>query len=306
MGLPSEGKVSYERVTMGRTAVLCRLAVGVGGMWAAVQARAVAQPSGEAKAGHPPADEVIVPAGPFLYGSDVGEADERPARRMNLPAFAIDRTEVTRAAYARCVGAGKCRAVDAGAPGRDGQLPVTAISHAEAVAYCAFAGRRLPTEQEWEKAARGVDGRMFPWGDAFACDRGNFGNFDGDGRCAEDGAPGKPVVVGRFPSGASPFGALDLAGNVWEWVDGRYGYSHVASGGPELRVVRGGGCCSILGMPRASDRLALPGSYRDVDIGFRCARSLVGGAEPVDGRASTAGASGRGRVQPQGHAAPPK
>ena len=126
-------------------------------------------------------------------------------------------------------------------------------------------GRRCPT---------------FPWGSEFSCLRGNFGNFGGDGRCAEDGAPGTPVAVGSFGSGASPYGALDMAGNVWEWVEGRYGY--VADRGgtspvTELRVIRGGGCCSILGLPRVSNRLALPRSYRDVDIGFRCAR----GAAPV-------------------------
>lgn len=219
-------------------------------------------------------DEIAVAAGEFLYGDDGGEDDERPARRLTLPAFFIDHTEVTLAAYGRCVAAGKCRDVgqrDA-APG----LPVVGVSHDDAVAYCAFVGRRLPSEQEWEKAARGVDGRTYPWGNEFSCSHGNFGNFAGDGRCAEDGAPGKPVAVGRFGSGASPFGALDMAGNVWEWVEGRYGYPadrSTAAGSADLRVIRGGGCCSILGLPRVSNRLALPRGYRDVDIGFRCARS---------------------------------
>ena len=219
-------------------------------------------------------DLVVVENGPFVYGDSAGEPDERPAQKVSLSAFAIERTEVTVAAYRRCVQAHGCAArpeLDA----QDGALPMTQVSFDEAAAYCRFVGRRLPTEKEWEKAARGSDGRRYPWGNEFSCAHGNFGNYAGDGRCAEAGAAGKPVQVGRFPQGASPWGALDMAGNVWEWVDGR------AEDAPATedslrgrRVVRGGGCCSILGLPRSSDRLALPGSYRDVDIGFRCAAGL--------------------------------
>ena len=225
-------------------------------------------------AGNAASDDVSIPAGEFTYGDNQGEEDERPARRIALPAFLIDRTEVTVAAYSLCVAARACRA--ALAVGKDARLPVVGVSQADASAYCTFVGKRLPTEYEWEKAARGPDARVYPWGHDFACERGNFGNFAGDGRCAEDGAPGRPVPVGRFPSGASPYGVLDLAGNVWEWVDGRAGpVAARVAGSPEheLRVLRGGGCCSILGLPRASNRLVLPGGYRDVDIGFRCARS---------------------------------
>jgi formylglycine-generating enzyme required for sulfatase activity len=227
-------------------------------------------PAAEAAA---PDEMVVVPAGEFVYGDDQGEPDERPVRRLALPAFAIDRTEVTVLAYSRCVAAGRCPALQAakGAPAEP-NLPVVGVSFSDASAYCAFAGKRLPTEAEWEKTARGPDGRRYPWGDAFDCARGNFGNFSGDGRCAEEGAPGRPRPVGSYPSGASPYGALDLAGNVWEWVEGRYDFGALSR--PELRVLRGGGCCSMFGLPRASDRLALPGSYRDVDIGFRCARSM--------------------------------
>ena len=221
----------------------------------------------------------LVPAGEFFYGDDQGEPDEKPRRKLTLPAFFIDHVEVTVAAYARCVAEKRCAPVAApNAPanakdGAAGQLPVVGVSFSEASAYCAFAGKRLPTETEWEKVARGEQGRRFPWGDVFDCARGNFGTFAGDGRCAEEGAPGRPVAVGSFPGGASPYGALDLAGNVWEWVDGRYDYAPLARS--ELRVLRGGGCCSIFGLPRASDRLALPLGYRDVDIGFRCARNAV-------------------------------
>lgn len=222
-------------------------------------------------------DEVLIPAGDFVYGDSQGEEDERPARRMVLPTFLIDRTEVTVAGYATCVAARVCRAPVG--PGRDNRLPVVGVRHVDAATYCAFVGKRLPTEFEWEKAARGADARIYPWGNEFGCERGNFGNFAGDGRCAEDGAPGRPVPVGSFPAGASPFGVLDLAGNVAEWVEGRAGSiaSRVAGiAEAELRILRGGGCCSILALPRASNRLVLPASYHDVDIGFRCARTPTG------------------------------
>lgn len=222
------------------------------------------------------AEMVTIPVGEFVYGDDQGEPDERPQRKLTLPAFAIDRTEVTVAAYARCVAAGKCQKPAGKKDSADASLPAVSVSFADASAYCLFAGKRLPTEPEWEKAARGPQGSRYPWGAEFDCGRGNFGNFAGDGRCAEDGAPGRPTAVGSYPQGASTYGVLDLAGNVWEWVEGRYDYAPLAR--PELRVLRGGGCCSIYGLPRSSDRLALPATYRDVDIGFRCARSLPAAA----------------------------
>ena len=145
----------------------------------------------------------------------------------------------------------------------------------------------------------------------------NFGNFGGDGRCAAEGAPGRPVAVGSFPSGASPYGALDMAGNVWEWVADRYrvdAYARAPGGpaaepsgqpqpqpatgrpAPVSRVLRGGGCCSIFGLPRAADRLALPEDYRDVDIGFRCARGVAAPAQT--GSARRPAGSGAGPVTP--------
>lgn len=236
-----------------------------------------AAPRAAAAAGGDEGQLITIAAGEFVYGDDQGEPDERPQRRLTLPAFAIDRTEVTAQAYSRCVAAGKCQK-PAGQPdaAAESGLPAVGVSFVDAAAYCAFVGKRLPTEPEWEKAARGPHGSRYPWGDTFECGRGNFGNFAGDGRCAEDGAPGKPTAVGSFPQGASSYGVLDLAGNVWEWVEGRYNYAPLAR--PELRVLRGGGCCSIYGLPRSSDRLALPATYRDVDIGFRCARSLPAGS----------------------------
>jgi formylglycine-generating enzyme required for sulfatase activity len=232
---------------------------------------------------------VRIPAGPFIQGSTHGEEDERPVRTRVLPAFAIDRTEVTRAEYARCVAARRCKAL-AGAPAaaaaasEDDRLPVANVSWKEAQAFCRFAGGRLPSEAEWEKAARGTDGREYPWGDEALCDRANWGNFDGEGPCAGRN-PGHPVAVGQYPTGASPYGVLDLGGNVWEWVADRYDDDDPfaaalnskprrngrASPAVERRIVRGGSCCSFFVGPRAANRNAWAAEHRDFDLGFRCA-----------------------------------
>jgi formylglycine-generating enzyme required for sulfatase activity len=212
-------------------------------------------------------DRVVVPAGPSKQGSTKGDEDERPARTVVVKAFAIDRTEVTRERYAACVAAKKCKAAPPAPEGDEPQaakLPVTGVSWADAQAFCKFAGGRLPTEAEWEKAARGADGREYPWGDAADCSRANWGNFDGEGPCAGKN-PGRPVPVGGYPDGASPYGALDLGGNVWEWVADKYDED------PARRVVRGGSCCSYFVGPRAANRNAWAPEHRDADLGFRCA-----------------------------------
>jgi serine/threonine-protein kinase len=230
-----------------------------------------------------------------------------------MAAFSIDRTEVTRGDYARCVAARRCRPVpgvpaDAAPPGGpDDRLPVSNVTWADAQAFCRFAGGRLPSEAEWEKAARGTDGREYPWGDEALCERGNWGNFDGEGPCAGQN-PGHPVAVGQFPAGASPYGVLDLGGNVWEWVVDRYDddtAAIVSAGSPaapsrgagrgprkgaaaagrsgrsvtapapsaraDRRVVKGGSCCSYFVGPRAANRNAWAPDHRDFDLGFRCA-----------------------------------
>src|SRR4051812_17206655 len=208
-------------------------------------------------------ERIAVPAGAFIAGSTRGADDERPKQTRQLPAFKIDRTEVTRGMYARCVAARRCAKprLDLGS---EPELPMTQVSWHEARAFCAFAGGRLPTEAEWEKAARGTDGREFPWGNDADCARGNWGNFDGEGPCAGKN-PGHPVAVGSYPEGASPFGVLDLAGNVWEWVEDKY------EDEPARRVVRGGSCCSYFVEPRAANRNAWDADHRDGDLGFRCA-----------------------------------
>jgi serine/threonine-protein kinase len=236
------------------------LAVALVGIAADAGAREAARPAR--------ADRVVVAAGPAKVGSTKGEEDERPERTVVVKAFAIDRTEVTRAAYAACVAAKRCKRPpgDAGSDA-DARLPVTNVSWADAQAYCKFAGGRLPTEAEWEKAARGPDGREYPWGDTLTCAHANWGNFDGEGPCAGQN-PGRPVAVGGYPTGASVYGALDLAGNVWEWVADKYEDDPTL---PGRRVVRGGSCCSYFVGPRAANRNAWAPEHRDADLGFRCA-----------------------------------
>jgi formylglycine-generating enzyme required for sulfatase activity len=239
-------------------------------------------------------DRVQIPAGPFIQGSIHGEEDERPARTSTLSAFSIDRTEVTLGDYTHCLVAHRCRPLPGGSDAADPRLPVANVTWADAQAFCRYAGGRLPTEAEWEKAARGTDGREYPWGGDAQCARANWGNFDGEGPCAGRN-PGHPVAVGQYPDGASPYGVLDLGGNVWEWVADRYD-DEAASIAPapqprrdrrrgerpirgagraaalvERRLVKGGSCCSFFVGPRAANRNAWAPDHRDFDLGFRCA-----------------------------------
>ena len=163
------------------------------------------------------AEMVLVPAGPFLMGSLEGDPDERPPRRVTLHAFYIDKYEVTHGQYAAFVAAtGRKPPVDwpGGKPPPSlAKHPVVNVTWSDAEAYARWAGKRLPTEAEWEKAARGADGRLFPWGDDAA-------------RKSASGAPaqgskhpeGKTFPVGSFPDDTAPCGAKDMAGNVWEWT----------------------------------------------------------------------------------------
>ena len=262
-----------------------------------------------------PPDMLPVPGGAFTMGANgVGELDEQPQHQVTLAGFLLDKLEVTNADYRACVEAKAC------APYRDGVAasmklgtddrfrgptqPVVGVSWFDAKAYCEWRGKRLPREAEWEKAARGAEGRTYVWGEAkpdplrLACFAGSVS--------------GATMPVGSFPDGAGPYGHLDLAGNVWEWVEDLYdpyAYQRVgaARGEPgtceqillaqdELRrnkrqgytgtnpipsecerVLRGGAFNYHARGLRASNRVHHPGTWRLLVAGFRCAKDLPDG-----------------------------
>jgi formylglycine-generating enzyme required for sulfatase activity len=175
-----------------------------------------------------PADGMIllyVPEGEFLMGAADSDPDatrpEKPQHTVYLDAFWIDQTEVTSAMYAKCVADGKCQTPWCLAGSKFDQHPAVCVDWFNAKAYCEWAGRRLPTEAEWEKAARGTDGRLYPWGNEPATCEYAMMN-DGSGYACGERSDTAAAHVGSRPKGASPYGALDMAGNVWEWTNDWY------------------------------------------------------------------------------------
>jgi formylglycine-generating enzyme required for sulfatase activity len=223
---------------------------------------------------------LYVPAGEFTMGSNSGNANEKPEHKVFLDAFWIDQTEVTNAMFRQFVAATGYR-TDAGqkSPGPssnlEGDKPVVEVSWNDAEAYCSWAGRRLPTEAEWEKAARGTDGRIYPWGNQPPDDT-QLSVYT-----MEYGSP--TTRVGSHPAGASPYGALDMVGHVDEWVADWYSETYYTSSpyrnptgptsGDTTHVLRGGVGLDY-GTPdvRASFRTMDHPSGRVQYVGFRCAR----------------------------------
>ncbi len=230
---------------------------------------------------------VYVPAGNFIMGLNGLPMDQEPEHEVYLDAYWIDRSEVTNAMYRLCVQAKVCSSPDWDKyyPYEQFQeYPVVYISWTQAREYCEWAGRRLPTEAEWEKAARGTDARIYPWGNNEpTSDLLNFARINGD-----------IMAVNSYPQGVSPYGVMDMAGNAWEWVadwyDAHY-YSISPQDNPtgpdsgDYHVCRGGGWIDYKGAVQTVQRgssictIKLPGiaSYwyrRDVvdnDLGIRCA-----------------------------------
>jgi formylglycine-generating enzyme required for sulfatase activity len=235
---------------------------------------------------------VSIPAGEFTMGSN-DYSNEKPPHAVYLDAFQIDKYEVTNALYKRCVDAGKCwRPSETKSNTRSSyysnaqydNYPVIYVSWNDANTFCAWAGKRLPTEAEWEKAARGTDQRTYPWGNTWDGTRVNFCDknctLSHADKSVDDGYA-DTAPVGNYPNGASPHGALDMVGNVWEWVadwyDSNY-YSNSPRNNPkgpssgQSRVLRGGSWNLIQSSVRAAIRYNLTPDNRDYYIGFRCAQ----------------------------------
>lgn len=198
-------------------------------------------------------------------------ADEMPAHRAQVAGFWMARTEVSVAEYSRCVAGGRCQA-----PAFEGgarrferpRYPVTRVSFDDAQRYCAFRGGRLPTEAEFERAARGLARRTYPWGDAYHARLANHGRSGVDRSDASDGFA-ELAPVGSFPDGATPEGILDLAGNVAEWTADPFTSGYGAAPN-SFRVVRGGSYESAAPELRGAARIGKSPETREPTLGFRC------------------------------------
>jgi formylglycine-generating enzyme required for sulfatase activity/serine/threonine protein kinase len=310
----SPERAARPRARWRRAGAVAAAAIALGLVAARLRSGASSPAHGGAAVAERCADDMVeVPAGAFAMGSPegTGDADEHPRHAVALSAYCIDRTEVTVAAYARCATAGACGTAPLTVNwpsysvddvkrfsrwcnrGDRPDHPINCIDWEMASTYCAWRGRRLPTEAEWEYAARGGDGRAYPWGDAApgprrlnACGGECAAMASREGialaglHSADDGWA-TTAPVGSYPEGASRFGALDMAGNVWEWTADWYGPYAAAPGADPAgapagtsRVSRGGGWSSgAAETARAADRDWFDPNVRETGLGFRCARS---------------------------------
>ncbi len=220
--------------------------------------------------------ETLIPAGSFTMGSDMGFSDEQPVHEVSLSAFYIDTYEVTNYLYAQCVNDGKCSEP----AGKDSvtrsnyygntefnNYPVLAVNWNQASTYCAWRGARLPSETEWERAARGTNPQTFPWGETSDRTRANYNVFVGD-----------TAAIGSYEAGKSPEGVYDLAGNVSEWVNDWYqvypgGDPAGGSYGEVYRVIRGGSWQDKADSIASTSRSWDEPKFVDYHVGFRCART---------------------------------
>jgi formylglycine-generating enzyme required for sulfatase activity len=224
---------------------------------------------------------VFVPAGEFTMGSDNGDVDEKPVHTVYLDSFWIDQTEVTNKMYALCVNAGSCQLPSSMSSNTRKDYygttefenyPVIFVDWNKAKTYCEWAERRLLTEAEWEKAARGTDVRTYPWGNGINCDLTNYNT-----NCFGD-----TTNVRSYLSGKSQYGIFDMAGNVWEWLMDWYDsdqYANSTSRNPqgpasgESRSVRGGSWASDKSDIRSANRGRYDPTNAGNYLGFRCAHS---------------------------------
>jgi eukaryotic-like serine/threonine-protein kinase len=222
---------------------------------------------------------LYIPAGDFIMGSEHGDSDEKPVHIVYLHSFWIDRTEITNGMYAECVSDRVCAPPSStSSSARDSyydnpeyyNYPVTYVSWDNANTYCSWRenGSRLPTEAEWEKAARGTDQLTYPWGNMITCAFSNYGECVGD-----------TTAVDSYELGQSTYGVYNLAGNVWEWVADRYSetYYQVSSlsnpVGPdfgEFRVLRGGSWLNLASSVSVTNRNWYDPATSSGNLGFRC------------------------------------
>jgi len=234
---------------------------------------------------------ILIPEGVFVMGSDDAIFDhEKPAHQVNLDAYYFDKFEVTNSLYKACVDEGVCdKPVNPGvySDPNFAQYPVTFVKWQMAVDFCEWRGARLPTEAEWEKAARGTDKRSYPWGNEFVDSNANFC----DGKCilaaadkSTDDGYEEAAPVGSYLDGGSPYGVYDMAGNVWEWVADWMDEEYYASSpdsnpqGPtngKFRVMRGGSWHDPQTILYTYTRGANHPIFNLKELGFRCARDVT-------------------------------
>ena len=222
---------------------------------------------------------VLVPAGEFTMGSSTGDADERPVRQVYVDAFYMDKHQMSVGKYGTFLEATSHEAPedwDVMDKPVHQKRPVINVDWADADAYCKWAGKRLPTEAEWEKAARGTDGRIYPWGNELPTD------FHANMKKEIWNNHVVLTPVGMFEGGKSPYGIYDMAGNVWEWVSDWYDKDYYKTGslrnptGPptgNYRVIRGGSWGSSPKDLRSADRESRLPSFGGLGTGFRCAKT---------------------------------
>lgn len=290
--------LGFARASVGKIGVDLAVVLLVSGL---VLGRPASSAPPEAAATPPPerSGMVRIPAEKFWYGCKEQvdrdcDPDEQPGRWVASLEFWIDRTEVTVEAYRNCVLANQCSAEGLSMPfwkdeerpswawacnwGKEGRdkHPINCVDWNQARTYCEWAGKRLPAEEEWERAARGTGGLKYPWGNAGYAEAGRVANIADESLRLKN--PRWPVAngyddgfyttapVGSFPAGSSPEGALDMLGNVWEWT------SSWSDPNLKYRVTRGGSWSNAPRLVRASNRYRFDPAYRGETFGFRCAQ----------------------------------
>lgn len=239
----------------------------------------------QSRLGDAPNEMIRIPAGPFIMGTNDRLPDEGPQHTVTLPAYWIDKYEVTNAQYKKFIDATGRRSPDhfrnRTYPRGKADHPVTFVTWEDATAYCQWAGKRLPTDAEWEKAGRGTDGRWFPWGNDFDLYKANTPQ-----RWSKLGEQGDTTPAGAFEGGKSPYGLYDMSGNVWEWTSSWYvaypGNTHPSENyGHKYKQLKGGSWfdCSFYKCGISApmfNRSFFNIKMKNESFGFRCAKD----AEP--------------------------